>query len=102
MYASHSNSSSTGTRSLTPDLLEDRSLRVDDGDALGRSCLLGLCPRCWSSLPPAIRLAVSIGSFESNHTAFLFAEDYAAKTNQSKPVLLICQALVDDMHIWLK
>src|SRR6218665_3304432 len=70
--ATHSSTSGLRLRSLEKTDLRVRSMRTHFGDR----AFSAAGPRCWNSLPPAIRLADSVDSFKVQLKTYLFAKAY--------------------------
>src|SRR6218665_678120 len=69
----HSSTSGLRLRSLEKTGLRVRRMRTHFGDR----AFSAAGPRCWSSLPPAIRLADSVDSFKVQLKTYLFAKAYS-------------------------
>src|SRR6218665_1577158 len=68
----HSSASGLRLRSLEKTDLRVRRMRTHFGDR----AFSAAGPRCWNSLPPAIRLADSVDSFKVQLKTYLFAQAY--------------------------
>src|SRR6218665_1429201 len=68
----HSSASGLRLRSLERIDLRVRRMKTHFGDR----AFSAAGPRCWNSLPPAIRLADSVGSFKAQLKTHLFAKAY--------------------------
>src|SRR6218665_1478971 len=69
----HSSASGLRLRSLERTDLQVRRRRTHFGDR----AFSAAGPRCWNSLPPAIRLAGSVDSFKVQLKTYLFAKAYS-------------------------